>query len=329
MTSPEPSAVPDPAAPSAPRRRRWRRLALGLAALVLLYTAFGFLLAPRLVRSAIEERGSAALKRPVTVAAVEINPLILAVTVRGLAVAEPGGGQLLGWETLYVRLAPWKALAGDVGLAELVLTRPSARLGLDATGRLNIQDLVDGDPAAPAPAKEEKQALGLALDRLEVLEARLVFTDETRAPRFESTLGPLTVRLSSFRTRGGTDSPYAFSGATEAGETFSWSGTLLSEPLRSSGVITFGGVALPKYGAYQRDAAPALAIRSGTLGLTTRYHLEWGATRVATLAGLEVAVDDLVLARHRDQSVAVTLPRLEVKGGEVDLLGRVASFSVV
>lgn len=314
------------------RRRLLARLGLGAGALAVLYVFLGFLLAPRLVKGAIEEKGSAALHRAVTVAEVKVNPLVLSVTVRGLAVAEPAGGNLASWESLYVRLAPWKVLAGDVGIAEIVLVKPAAALGLDAKGRLTIQDLLDPDPAAPAPAagKEKQPALGLALDRLEIDQATLTFHDDTRAPRFETVLGPLTVKLSQFRTRGGGDSPYAFTGATEAGETFSWSGTLQSEPLRSAGTLSFKGIELPKYGAYSRDTAPKLLVASGKLGLETRYELSWGdAARRLALSGLGVTVDDLALARLDDRAVAARLPRIEVKGGEVDVLAKAATVAEV
>jgi len=329
MTSSEPSAGASPR----PRRRRLRRaLVIVAGTLAVLYVALGFLLAPRLVRSAIEEKGSAALRRAVRVAEVRVNPLVLSVTVRGLTVAQPAGGRLASWDSLYVRLAPWKVLLGDVGVAEIVLVRPQANLGLDPAGRLDIQDLLEPDPSAPQqpPAGEPKRALGVALDRLEIEEARLTFHDDTRTPRFETVLGPLTVRLSKFRTHGGADSPYAFTGATEAGESFSWSGTLTSEPLRSSGSIRFGSISLPKYGAYTVDGAPALLVQSGKLGVDARYELAWGATdRKLALSGIDVTVDDLSLARRRDRSVSATLPRIELKGGELDLLARSASVAEV
>lgn len=329
MSSPEPTSEASPPA----RRRRYRKpLAIAAGVLALLYVALGFLLAPRLVRDAIQEKGSAALHRTVHVTEVKVNPLVLSVTVDGLTVAQPTGGQLFAWDSLYVRLAPWKVLFGDVGVAQIVLVRPRATLGLDAAGRLDIQDLLEPDPSAPEPppGAPPKRALGIALDRLEIVEASLTFHDDTRAPRFETILGPLTVRLSKFRTRGGADSPYAFTGVTEAGESFSWSGTLQSEPLRSSGSVSFTGVSLPKYGAYTVDGAPALLVQSGKLGLDARYDLAWGAAaRKLALSAISVTVDDLTLARRRDGSVAATLPRIEVKGGEVDLLGRSASIAEV
>ncbi len=332
MTStPTDAPAAEPAAPPPPRRWRWRRWALGLALAVVAYGLLGFLLAPRLLRDAIQEQGTKALRRPVSVAGVKVNPFTLSVTILGLEVKDLDAPRLAGWESLHVRLAPWKVLAGDVGVAEIRLTRPYGRVALDAQGRLNVRDLLEGDarPAEATPAKPAS-TLGVALDRLEIEEARLVFEDRSRDAPFETTLGPLTVRLTDFRTKGGGDSPYAFTGTTESGETFSWSGTVHSEPLRSAGTVSFTGVTLPKYDPYLKAQAPSLFIESGTVSLSTRYALEWGAAnRKASLSGLAVQVESLALARRRDRSVALRLPRLEVNGVEVDLLGRVATVAEV
>jgi len=317
--------------PNPPRRLRWRRWLAAAAVALAAYALLGFLLAPRLLMGALQEKGSAALHRTVTVTGVEVNPFTLAVTVIGLEVKDLDAPRLAGWESLYVRLAPWKALRGDLGVAEIRLTRPFGRVALDRTGRLNVQDLIAVEErAGSAQAAPPPSTLGLALDRLEIEEARLVFEDASRSPAFQTVLGPLTVRLSDFRTRGGADSPYAFTGTTELGETFSWSGTVLSEPLRSSGAIAFGGFRLPKYDPYLKEQAPSLFIESGTVTLDARYQLEWGAAaRRLSLAGLRVVVEDLSLARRRDRSRALQLPRVELSGGEVDLLGQVAAVAEV
>jgi hypothetical protein len=321
------SVAPD----ARPPRRRLRRWSLGVGLALVAYALLGFLLAPRLLRNALQTQGSAALHRVVSVAEVKVNPFTLAVTINGVEVKDRDAPRLAGWESLYVRLAPWKMLRRDLGVAEIRITRPFARLALDAAGRLNVQDLLDGDerPGRGEP-EARRSALGVALDRLEIEEARLVFDDATRSPAFETTVGPLTVRLSNFRTHGGADSPYAFSGTTEAGESFSWSGTILSEPVRSSGHISFSGVKIPKYDPYLKGEAPALLVESGTVSLEASYELAWGAgARRLSLSGLEVAVEDLVLARRRDRAVALQAPRLGLSGGEVDLLGQVATVAEV
>ena len=310
------SSGDSPAASTRPRRRVRRWLVVAGVAL-LAYAAFGFFLAPRLLRNVLQDQGSAALRRQVTVADVNVNPFTLAVTVVGLEVADLGAPRLAGWESLYVRLAPWKLLQRTAGLAELRLTRPFGRLALDPSGRLNVDDLLGGEePAPPAQPEARRATLAVALDLLEIVEARLVFEDASRNRAFQTTLGPLTIRLTDFHSRGDIDSPYAFSGSTERGETFSWRGTVLSNPIRSSGTISLAGFQLPKYDPYLRDLGPSLLIESGVVSVGAQYQLEWGeASRKIQLSGLRVLVEDLALARRRDRSRAIQVPRLELSGG--------------
>ena len=323
-------ADPQPAPPS---RRRLVRAAAVAGGLLVAYTAFGFLAAPAIVRRVLLREASAALHRDVSVAKVRVNPLALSVTVEGLAVRHRDGAPFLGWESLYVRLAPLRLLAGDVGLAEIRLVRPSVDVGLAADGTLTFQDLLadEAPAAAPAgapPAKEE-DGVTVSIARLAVEEARVGFHDATRKPAFASTLGPLTVRLESFRTKGGGDSPYAFSGTTDAGETFRWTGTVRTQPFRSAGTLAFERVALPRYEAYLKDQLPA-ALEAGLLDLETRYDLEWGAARrVLRLSGGRVAVDGLAVSPLGAAPGAVRLPRIEVTGVDVDALAGEAKVAAV
>ncbi len=61
-------------APTPSPRRAWLRWLVVAATVLAVYAALGFLLAPRLLRNAIQEKGTAALHRQVTVAEVKVNP---------------------------------------------------------------------------------------------------------------------------------------------------------------------------------------------------------------------------------------------------------------
>src|SRR5574342_920865 len=212
------------ATPATPRRRRLRRIGAVVGGLFILYVGFGFLAAPAILRRVLVKEASEALRRDVAVAKVRVNPLVLSLTIEGLAVRHRDGSLFAGWDSLYVRLAPLRLLAGDIGLAEVRLVRASLDVGLAADGTLSFQDLLPPEeaPAAPAPEGKEQKGWGLSIGRLAVEEARVTFRDATRRPAFETALGPLTIRLESFRTRGGGASPYSFAGTTDAGETFRW-----------------------------------------------------------------------------------------------------------
>ncbi|WP_242392514.1 DUF748 domain-containing protein [Anaeromyxobacter oryzisoli] len=320
--------------PASPRRRRLLRASAVLGALLVAYTAFGFLAGPAILRRVIVKEASAALHREVSIAKVRVNPLALSVLVEGLAVKHRDGAPFLGFESLFVRLAPLRLLAGEVGLAEIRLVRPAVDVGLRADGTLSFQDLLgDEKPAGGAPARpgesKKEGGLGVSIGRLAVEEARLTFRDATRHPAFASVLGPLTIRLESFRTKGGGDSPYSFAGTTDAGETFRWTGTIRTQPLRSAGTLAFERIKLPRYAAYLHDDYP-IDLLDGRLDLETRYDLEWGAARRSLqLAGGKVAVHDLAVGPRGATDAPVKLARLEVTGVDADVLARTATVAEV
>jgi uncharacterized protein DUF748 len=320
--------------PAPPRPRRLLRVAAVLGGVFAAYTALGFLAAPALLRAQLVKRAAAALHREVAIERVRVNPLALSVAIEGLVVKGRAGEPFVGWTSLYVRVAPLRLLAGELALSEIRLAGLSAHVGLDAAGALSFQDLLGPDekapPAAasPAPAKKEG-GVALAVGKLAVEDARVWFHDASRTPAFETVAGPLTIRLESFRTKGGGDSPYSFTGTTDSGETFRWTGTVRTEPVRSAGTIAFERIPLAKYAPYLRDAAP-VDLQDGLLDLAARYDLEWGsARRTLRLSDGKVTLERLAVAPRGVADAPVKLRRIEVTGIEVDALAAEAKVALV
>jgi hypothetical protein len=107
-----PEQEPQPTPPP-PSRQEWRqrvvgqvqrrrRLLIVLAALLVLYTVFGFLVLPWIVRRQLEKRLTAALHRETTVTRVRTNPYALSVTIDGFLVKDPDGTPFISWDRLYV-----------------------------------------------------------------------------------------------------------------------------------------------------------------------------------------------------------------------------------
>ena len=313
---------------------RRRRLLIVLAALVLLYTVFGFLILPWILRRQLEKRLTAALHRETTVARVRTNPYALSVTIDGLAVKEKDGGQFVSWDRLYVNLAGWRIVKREVALDEVQLVGFHARVSMDSKGRLNFQDLLDEantpEPATrAAPPVEKKRPVVFALDKLDIQQAQVDFSDRSRRRPFHSTLGPLDIRLLGFRTVPDSTSPYSFTGKTESGETFSWSGSVLTEPVRSSGTVSFDGLRLSKYSPYYEQEV-GFEITDGRLGVKTAYEVEWGPERhVLRISDGAVAVRSLVLGLPGGAKPKVEIPEADVTGISADALGRTARVGAV
>ena len=161
---PEPGPPPsEPAAPRTPRERlagivqRRRRLLIVLASLLVLYTVFGFLILPVIVRRQLEKRLTAALHRETTIARVRTNPYAFSVTIDGFLVKDPDGTPFISWDRFYVKHTLWRIILRELALEKVALVRFHARVAMDKGGRLNFQDLLDESASStpePPPTAE-------------------------------------------------------------------------------------------------------------------------------------------------------------------------------
>src|SRR5215813_7064492 len=233
------------------RRRRWL---FALAILLFVYATVGFILLPWIVHRQLEKRLAAALHRNVAIAKVRMNPFALSTTIDGLRVDDPDGSPFLSWDRLYLRGNVLPVVKRRLTLDTLYLLRFRAHARMRRDGTLNFEDLLtptSSQPAQASPNQEEKKsAFDFGVDHLSIVEAEVAFSDASRKHPFDTTIGPVTFQLERFRTHADANSPYSFVGSTESGERFSWSGTVLSDPFRSSGTIAFENLRLPKYGPY-------------------------------------------------------------------------------
>ena len=333
-----PEQEPQPTTPP-PSRPEWRQHVLGqvqrrrrllivLAALLVLYTVFGFLVLPWIVRRQLEKRVTAALHRETTIARVRTNPYALSVTIDGLLVKERDGSPFVSWDRLYVNLGGWRIIRREVSLDEIYLSRFHARVALDRKGNLNFQDLLDegssSEPTPPPAPEQKKRPLVFAVQKLGIEQAQIDFSDRSRRRPFDTTVGPFDIHLHGFRTLPDSTSPYSFAGTTESGETFSWAGSFLTEPLRSTGTISFNGLRLSKYSPYYEQEV-GFEIRDGRLGAKTGYTLEWGTERhELRLSDGAIALRTLVLGIPGIPENKLELPTADATGIGIDVVGRTA-----
>lgn len=73
-------------------------LAVTLGSIVVAYVAFGFLIAPGLIRGAVLRGASEHLTRPATLERVRFNPLNLSVHLERFGLARADGKRVLGFE---------------------------------------------------------------------------------------------------------------------------------------------------------------------------------------------------------------------------------------
>jgi hypothetical protein len=169
--------VTDAASPPVPRRPRSRRLARAtgwtLAVLLVVAGAAAALL-PGYLKSVAVTQIREQLHRDAVIESISVNPLLLSVRVKALAINDAGGkSSLLKFDELYTRIGLRSVLRGAPVIEELTIVRPQIHLARLAEARYNISDIVELLLAGPPDPKGPR----FALNSLSVTDAELVFDD--------------------------------------------------------------------------------------------------------------------------------------------------------
>lgn len=302
-----------------------------LAVLIVVYALVGFFVVPPIAKKQIEERAREELGRSVTVSRVRVNPFAMSVTVEGLEVSAPdGSASWIGWQRLYVNADPLKSVTGDwvVGKIELQGFHGMVQVGEDGT--LNFSDLIEKFGArANEPSEPSIWARPARIDRLEVANAQVTFSDVSRAEEFKTVIGPMNFALTKFRTAGSGGAPYRFEATTEAGERLAWMGTLGADPVRSIGDWQVEKLQLAKYAPYLSDRMQAV-VADGELTASGSYELSLAPNdRRVRLSEGALALKGLRVLERKEGPVVVELGSLEISGVVADAETLAASVDAV
>jgi len=311
-----------------------RRRLLIVVGLIAFYTVTGFFLAPVIVKSQLEKRLSAELGRHVTVEKVRTNPFAISLTLENFAIRERDGtSKFVDWRRLYVNVDVWNSIWSAWSLGEVDLEGFDARIAVNADSTLNFADILtrlDRPAAAPAtPPAAAQPGRPFRVSRVHVANARIDFSDAAARLPFATTLGPMTFTLTDFHTTSETGAPHHFEAVTEAGEKFTWTGTLHATPPRSRGEFSVENIVLAKYMPYYPHQVNA-EIAGGTLSVRGRYEasLAAGKTVLKLLDGAVQLRGLKVLESPRGES-ALELAALDVSGIEADAMTQKAKIATV
>lgn len=307
--------------------RRGRRLLCWVAGLLLAYTSFGFLILPQIVRAVAVKQLSKELNREVTIAAVRLNPYALSGAIRGLRVKDPDGETLLGWDEAYANLQLASFAGPPWVFRDISLSNPIVRVQVNRDYTLNFTDLVERfsktDSNRPPP-KASAAPAALRVDRFRITGARVALADLTPRQPFRRVIGPVEIAMNDFRTDPENHNRHAFTGTTDGGESFSWSGEFSINPLRAEGQFSVTNVTLNKFAPLYQDLV-RLEIRDGVAGFGAAYRfIKSETTNELAVTNAFLTLRSFQLAPAGGPENLVELPEFAVSGVSGELLTRSA-----
>ncbi|OOG63393.1 hypothetical protein B0E46_10340 [Rhodanobacter sp. B04] len=159
------------------RSHRLRKSALILGIVLLIFGLLGFFAAPPLIRSQLQTRLGEMLQRPVSVAAVHLNPFTLKLELDQLHVGERDGKSPFVDIDQVVVNASWTSLFRMAPvLDELRLQHPQLHITRTAPQQFNFSDLIER--LAGKPARPNASPARFALSNISVHSGDIVFDDK-------------------------------------------------------------------------------------------------------------------------------------------------------
>src|SRR3954464_2020712 len=159
--------------------RAARSVLLVVALLFVVYTALGFWLVPRVVRSNLVGFAAGQYHRTAKVGEIHFNPFTLTLELRDFSLPDADGAQLLGFDRLMLNFDISSVWRVGASFAAVEVDRPFVRVMLRPDGSLNLVDL--SPLAHPGPPSRSDEAPRVFIDRLSVGSGRLAFEDHARA----------------------------------------------------------------------------------------------------------------------------------------------------
>ena len=164
---------------------RWQKASFYTSLGVLLYTIFGFLILPAIVRLVAVDQLRQHLQRDVQIEAVRMNPYTLTTSVRDMVVFEPDGEKrLAAFRELFVNLQSMSLFKWGLVFKEVRLDGLNASLVLQKDHRWNFSDLLPDTPAAsePSPAAEAPadKRFRFSLNNIQLTDSEIHLQDDIR-----------------------------------------------------------------------------------------------------------------------------------------------------
>jgi hypothetical protein len=297
------------------------RISAIVVLLVALYALAGFVLAPRILRSALMEDIPKTLAATPTVGEIRVNPFLFQLEIKDFSLAAPSGERLLGFGRLFVDFELSSIWHRAYSFAGIDIDAPSVNAVVAHDGILNLSQL---KPKTP-PAKPQEKTAPLPAIRIgafNVNRGLVAYEDHSRPSEFAARLEPINFSLVNFTT-GAEGGRFTFSGSTKLGERVEWHGHLSVQPIESDGEFQINGLRARTIWEYLADRLN-FSVNSGTIDLNATYKFSLRDAVDLQAAISRIAVNDLAVRPKGSEDDWITVPSLLVSGTTMDLSKRQA-----
>jgi len=292
-------------------KRLLRRKRLWPLAIVLLYTIFGFLILPGIVRWQAVRAIAENLGRDATIESVRFNPYLLSLSMRDFVLPDPDGGEFVSFDEFYVDFQISSLVRWAFTFKEVRLENPRVHVRIMPDGQLNYADilahqkgLASSSDQAEGPPEEKAAIPRLLIGDIQIKGAGFMVTNLQPADVEEVVVSPVDFQISDFTTFPHREGAHSFVATDPGGGHWQWTGSFGFDPLHSQGSLEIGGTRLAELWEIARNRLE-FEVTDGELGLRCDYYF---AIR-----------NDSMLAEVKDASLALDRFSIRAKGQPPEL----------
>jgi hypothetical protein len=301
------------------------RIVAAAALAVVLYAVAGFIIAPKIVRSALLEDIPQTLGVKAAVGDIHINPFLLQAEIKDFALFGDGG-KLLGFERLFIDFEFSSLWRRAYSFANIDIAAPYVNATVGRDGTLNLLKL--RPKSKPLQTRAAHGTLPpVRVDSLKITRGSADYVDHSRPTEFATHFEPIDFELRNFTTRqdGGL---FTLKGSSKLGERVDWHGHLSVQPLESDGEVRIDGLRARTIWTYLEDRFN-FVIASGSIDLDARYKFSLRDDVDLKVEVSKVEMTDLALRPKDSESDWIGIPAMTLSGASLDLARRQAQVNAL
>ncbi|MDQ3186114.1 MAG: DUF748 domain-containing protein [Pseudomonadota bacterium] len=289
------------------------------AALLLLYTLGGFLLAPYLLERHLPRYAEEHLGQRASIGNVRINPYLFILDMSDFQLDGTSDSAMLKFKRLVVDFELSSIFRGGWAFAEIHTQGLDLRLEIDREGRLNVMDLVE---RLQGPKRPDQPSPSLIFEHVLVSDSSIHFSDLSGATPASTTFAPINLELTGFSTIPDRAGRYKLAATLPKGGTVAWEGNLTLDPLASSGEFSIKGMKLATAWQFLRDEL-RIAEPQGEVAFAGRYDFsqEQGKTTLG-LTDIQAEISNLLVAPPAGSPALLALRSIRVDNARFALNDR-------
>ncbi|MBU3946750.1 MAG: DUF748 domain-containing protein [Proteobacteria bacterium] len=160
-----------------------KKIIIGTLVFIIVYTIFGFLILPAVLRSVLTKNLSENLHRTVSIKEIKTNPYIISARIKGLAIKDQQNQKTFASVSeLYVNIQIESLLKRALVIEEISISKPYVNITRKTQQLYNFSDLIKEDGKK---ADTKKEPFRFFIGNIQVSDGRIDFMDSPKNKQHE------------------------------------------------------------------------------------------------------------------------------------------------